>query len=118
MINTLIIVAFSIMLICLFIYSDYINRKNKKEVKKSHWNYRLGTRIRITSIREHREFLIFTCYYTNGIAGSYGISDIGYFEDLDNAKKSFQKIEKALYKPIIDLDNFPNIYTPEINTDC
>ena len=118
MINTLIIVAFSIMLICLFIYSDYINRKNKKEVKKSHWNYRLGTRIRITSIREYREFLIFTCYYTNGIAGSYGISDIGYFNDLDDARGSLRNIEKALYKPIIDLDNFPNIYTPEINTDC
>lgn len=118
MINTLIIVASSIVLICVFIYSDYINRKNKKEVKKSHWNYRVGTRIRITSIREHREFLIFSCYYTNGIADSYGISDIGYFEDLYDAKKSFSKIQKALDKPIIDLDNFPNIYTPEINTEC
>lgn len=78
--------------------------------KKSHWNYRVGTRITKTPVGEYREYLIFTCYYKNGIPDAFGISEIGHYDDIDDMEKSFEKIQKAFKKPIIDLDNFPNIY--------
>ena len=70
----------------------------------------VGTRITKTSIGEYREYLIFTCYYKNGFPDAYGISGIGHYDDFDDMEKSFEKIKKAFNKPIIDLDNFPNIF--------
>lgn len=91
----------------------FANKTHKNKPKKSHWNYRVGTRIIKTPIRDYREYLIFTAYYTNGVLDSYGISEIGKYDDFQDMQKSFDKMQKAFDKPIIDLDNFPNIFKNE-----
>lgn len=91
----------------------YVNRTYKKNPKKSHWNYRVGTRITKTPIGEYREYLIFTGYYTDEVLDSYGISDINYYDDFGTLKFSIKKMRKAFKKPIIDLDNFPSVFVPE-----
>lgn len=91
----------------------YANKKYKKKPKKSHFNYRVGTRITKTPIRDYREYLIFTCYYKNGVPNAYGISSIGYYDDVEDMKKTFDNIQKAFNKEIIDLENFPSVFVPE-----
>lgn len=98
---------FSFALLAIIFLVIYANRLSKNKPKKSHWNYRVGTRIIKTPIRDYREYLIFTCYYTNGFPDSYGISEIGHYDVFEDMQKSFDKIQKAFKKPIIDLDNFP-----------
>lgn len=99
-----------VFIICMIIYAN-ITYKNKP--KKSHWNYRIGTRIAKTPIGEYREYLIFTGYYTNEVLDSYGISETYHYDDVEDMQKSFEKIQKAFKKPIIDLDNFPSVFVPE-----
>lgn len=107
------IYIFSFALLTIIFLVIYANRLSKNKPKKSHWNYRVGTRITKTPIRDYREYIIFTCYYTNGVLDSYGISEIGYYDDFEDMQKSFEKIQKAFKKPIIDLDNFPSVFVPE-----
>lgn len=96
-----------IFIICLIISVNIIH---KKKPKKSHWNYRVGTKITKTPIGEYREYLIFTGYYKNEVLDSYGISETHHYDDVEDMQKSFKKIQKAFKKPVIDLDNFPNIF--------
>ncbi len=91
-----------------FVYGKVIKRKNP--TPKSHWNYRVGTRVIKKENTEYREFLIFTCYYSNGLPDGYGTSDINYSDELAGLKYTFGKIKDCFDKPTIDLDNFPNIY--------
>ncbi len=108
LLDLLIVIIFLIIMLSLFFYGKVIKRK--KTIPKSSFNYRVATRITTSPIRDYREYLIITCYYTNGVADSYGISDIGYYEDIDSMKKSFDKIQRCLNEPILDLNNFPNPY--------
>lgn len=94
-------------IVCMIIYA---NRTYKNKPKKSHWNYRVGTRITKTPIGEYREYLIFTGYYTNEVLDSYGISETYHYDDVEDMRKSFKKIQKVFKKPIIDLDNFPTTF--------
>lgn len=110
MINLFVYISVFIIIICIVIYA---NITYNKKPKKSHFNYRIGTRITKTPIRDYREYLIFTCYYKNGFPDAYGISSIGHYDDIEDMEKSFEKIQKAFKKPIIDLDNFPNIFKNE-----
>lgn len=86
------------------------NKTYTHKPKKSHFNYRVGTKITKTPIGEYREYLIFTGYYKNEALDSYGISEIYHYDDIEDMRKSFKKIQKAFKKPVIDLDNFPNIF--------
>ncbi len=107
-IDIIAIIIFLIIMLSLFVYGKVIKRK--KPMPKSHFNYRIATRTGISPIGRYREYLIITCYYRNGVADSYGISDIGFYEDIDSMKKSFSKIQRCLNEPILDLNNFPNPY--------
>ena len=100
-----------IMFISLLLF--FANKTHKKKSKKSHWNYRVGTRITKTPIGEYREYLIFTGYQTDEVLDSYGISETHHYDDAEDMQKSFKKIQKAFKKPIIDLDNFPSVFVPE-----
>jgi hypothetical protein len=97
-------------IVCMIIY---VNKTYKNKPKKSHWNYRVGTKITKTPIGEYREYLIFTGYYKNEVLDSYGISETYHYDDVEDMQKSFKKIQKAFKKPIIDLDNFPSVFVPE-----
>ncbi len=103
------ITFFLIIMLSLFFYSKVIKRK-KRTPPKSGFNYRIATRTGISPMGKYREYLIITCYYTNGVADSYGISDIGYYEDMNDMRSSFSKIQRCLNEPILDLNNFPNVY--------
>lgn len=109
------IFSFAILAIILLII--YANIISKNKPKKSHWNYRVGTRIVKTPIRSYREYLVFTCYYKNGVPDSYSISSIGHYDDLEDMQKSFEKIQKAFKKQIIDLDNFPEEFDYKTYTE-
>jgi len=100
-----------------FASGKYYKQKNKYDSEptpKSHWNYRVATRLSKHPLRDEkwREYLILNCYYTNGILGSYGDIEVkmSAFEALDDLKSTNEFISHAFDKPIIDLDNFPNIY--------
>lgn len=108
--NTAIYLGAISFIVCMIIYA---NRTYKNKPKKSHWNYRVGTKITKTPIGEYREYLIFTGYYTDEVLDSYGISDINYYDDFGILKFSIKKMRKAFKKPIIDLDNFPSVFVPE-----
>lgn len=62
---------------------------------------------------QNSEYLILNCYYTNGVLNSYGDIEVkmSAFEELDDMKRTNEFISRAFDKPIIDLDNFPNVYT-------
>lgn len=94
------------------------------------WNYRVGTKIHIDGeiglINQTfvREFFIFTCYYDKeGKPNGYPqmIEDgkipnvLCYWENKADLEATHNLIKLAFEKPIIDLDNFPNIFTEDTN---
>ncbi len=93
-----------------------IIEKFKEKTPAGHWNYRVATRIVKVNlnenyIREYREFLFISAYYTFGILNSYGESNVtGGYEEIEGMKWTNKKLAEAFKKEIIDLDNFPNIY--------
>lgn len=115
------IILYSIIVVVSFIFgfvSGKYNKHNKdgnKPTPKSHWNYRVATRLSKHPLREEkwREYLILNCYYTNGVLNSYGDTEVkmSAFEALNDLKRTNEFISHAFDKEIIDLDNFPNIYT-------
>jgi hypothetical protein len=80
------------------------------------WNYRIGTK---KDGANTRVYSIFECYYDeNGVPDS-NIDDnsniLGCWEYLEDLKGTYDLIKLAFEKPIIDLDNFPNIFTEDTN---
>jgi hypothetical protein len=84
-----------------------------------HWNYRIGTRLvkytdDVKAIKKEeawREYLVFTCYYTNNIPDGVGESNnTNGFDDLESLKYTIDKINLCMEKDVIDLDNFPQVF--------
>jgi hypothetical protein len=113
---------------------DYLEALNEavsqlispKEVNKSEgistettWNYRIGTRLvkytdEVKAIKGEetwREYLIFSCYYTNNIPDGCGESNnTNGFDDLEDLKKTIDYIYSCTEKDVLDLDNFPQVF--------
>lgn len=91
------------------------------------WNYRICTHVfsykktfvnnpKLAANEDQRIFAIHSVYYDkNGVpeGTSKNPESLGGFEELDSLKDSIEKIQEALSKPIIDLDNFPNEWKDE-----
>lgn len=82
------------------------------------WNYRIGTKMMHPSNAKFptwREFLIIECYYdaSGEIANGYAEPNIlSGWDSLDDLKGTIELLNK-MEGPILDLDNFPNIWNPE-----
>jgi hypothetical protein len=75
----------------------------------SAWNYRVGTRIS----NDTRLFEIIECYYNeenepDGYADT--VQPLKNWDDIRELIGTYYIIEPAFTLPILDLDNFPNIY--------
>jgi hypothetical protein len=97
--------------------------KHKKN-KKNYWNYRVVTKLFIynpisslpTPLHD-RLFSITEVYYNeNGKPDSYvepeSVNVLFNQESIKDLKWIRKKFKKALKRPILDLDNFPNIWEP------
>jgi len=97
--------------------------------KNKYWNYRIGTKIfsyqktfnkknpEMSKLEDQRLFSIIEAYYPSLKEAEIGVPDSyverGSFEnweDLEDLKATLKLVKKAMKKPIIDLDNFPNEY--------
>lgn len=107
-----------IAIVSMFFWSRYEyrfrkNKKNKEEVPKSYWNYRVGTRLVKHPLEDGfwREFLIIECHYRDSKPKMYGQSvKMDGYDDLTELKSTNTLITTAFSKPVIDLDNFPEEY--------
>lgn len=90
------------------------------------WNYRIGTEIYEYQLNQaefsrERVFSIVTVYYDEeGNPKAYGMKNNGdynnwlsFCESINELKGTVEKIQSALSKPVIDLDNFPNEFKNE-----
>jgi hypothetical protein len=95
---------------------------------KTHWNFRVGTKIFKQPVMEGmrdaneiykeeledkgtRLFSIVEVYYTNDVSDSFIEPDKNRLDMLNSVKDikwNLKKMKKALKKPVLDLDNFPN----------
>lgn len=88
------------------------------------WNYRIGTKVfsykekfkdinkKLANRPDQRLFSIIEVYYDkDGKAESYAeINALSDWENLKDLKSTYELIDGAFDKPIINLDNFPNEY--------
>jgi len=85
---------------------------NQKEIINvpTSWNFRVVTSV----VKGCRFFDIAEVYYEEGVATNYAAVGYGYslasWDTLEDLKESYEKMGSAFTKPIIDLDNFPEIY--------
>ena len=82
------------------------------------WEYRVCTKIEKTSTSDERLFGIHEVYYNadNTILVYYIEEPSRIFaESFEGLKTVLGWYEKAISKPIIDLDNFPNEYTGSLD---
>ena len=78
------------------------------------FKYRVGTKI----VSQERVFFIFECYYEDDMPSSYFqcIDDdefpnpLSRWDNYEDLKETYVLMSAAFDKPVIDLDNFPNIY--------
>jgi len=102
----------------------------KKKYEKTHWNYRVVTRVikgmtgydlntgTQEKLPDERVFSIVEVYYTNGKPDSY-VDSKDILKDCESKRSLkwiLKKAKKALKKPILDLDNFPKKYYPNTLT--
>lgn len=93
---------------------------------KHTWNYRIATKLfsykkefegkneKMSEFPDERLFYVIEVYYQKDskIPDSYVERDpINALTSIKDIKWTLKKIKKALKKPIIDLDNWPNEYT-------
>jgi hypothetical protein len=84
---------------------------SKKKKPKHYWNFRVITKLHEVGNYEefYRTFSICEVHYENKTPISYGekgmLVDFEYVKDL---KWSIKKIKKALKKPVLDADKWPN----------
>lgn len=75
------------------------------------FNFRLCTKTHISVSGVYRTFGIYEVYYEDEVPVSYTEGDLmKYWEKILYLKETYNKIGLAFNKPILDLDNFPNIY--------
>jgi len=90
------------------------------------WNYRIATynfsykntfpnNKEFQKVPDVRMFKIISVYYDehsniNGYGEGGSTDSLDGFENVKDIEDTIKKIKKALKKPILDLDNFPNIY--------
>ena len=87
-----------------------------KKKPKNSTEYRVCTKVykgilMDNEIVEWRDFSIFEVDLKNGLIVSY--SDMNVLEKHKNIKElknEYKLIKNAFKKPVIDLDNFPNVY--------
>lgn len=82
---------------------------------ETYWNYRMCTFIyQPGSLPPERYFDIREVYYRKGVLDSYSSfpTSINYLNSIEEIKEKLTYIQEALNEPIIDLDNWPNEYTP------
>ena len=95
-------------------YQRKIKIKDNQPTPKTHWNYRVATRMRNkddSPIRTWREYLIISCYYTDGKPDGYGENTMmNGFEELHELNNANSLMATAFEKDILNLDEFPNIY--------
>jgi hypothetical protein len=83
------------------------------------WGYRVGTKQvahPLEAGERQRLYLIIECYYDEyGKPGSYTEPNIlANWEDFNDLRYTYLKAGRALDQPILDLDNWPNEYKPEL----
>jgi len=78
---------------------------------KTTWNYRICTRLN----GSERTFFIYPVYYKGEIPNFWGEQNM-YFtaEKYSDLKEDFRLRQLAFEKPVIDLDNFPEIFKTEL----
>ena len=96
------------------------------------WNYRVCTRTLKHPYNDeyYRIFSIYTVYYNdNNEPNSYGTNPrtnglddttnwLANVESVEDLKGNYDLISYAFNKPVLDLDNFPNIYKkPKIKNE-
>jgi hypothetical protein len=84
------------------------------------WNYRILTKFvnYDTKFAEaigregERVFAIHSVYYTDDIAHSYSVNPINLSAiSVGDLADTLQKVDVAMAKPILDIDNFPNEFS-------
>lgn len=85
--------------------------------KRPHWNYRVLTRLVTTELgsASWREFYLAEVHYgADGVLEGSGESHnlVAGYENVKDLKWAVKHMKKAFKKPILDGDNWPNVYIP------
>lgn len=76
--------------------------------------YFIGTRCMKNQFGIAERRLYELCYTDDGFL-HYRVNDFWFIEDFNLIRKYALAIIEALNIPVYDLDNFPNLFTPDLN---